>query len=175
MTLRDGMVAASRSSVGATHQQLVDDMVGRPQAARGVDERGPSQSVGEIVASLTNVSRSTGILRDATLKVHAGEIVGAFGIRGSGPEELTQVLAGIGPHDAGVLEIAGRGPVTLSSPRQAYAHQISYVPSDRKNAGLVLKHSIARNLAFPQLKALSRGGVISRKAERKLVERALQT
>jgi general nucleoside transport system ATP-binding protein len=112
------------------------------------------------VADLTNVSvkdeRGVVVVRDVTLSIHGGEILGIAAVEGSGQHELLRVLADRGPVTEGVVSLPRR---------------IGFVPEDRHRDGLVLDFSVADNLALRG--AGQRTGWVHRRAERTIAERAL--
>jgi ABC-type sugar transport system ATPase subunit len=107
-------------------------------------------------------------VRDVSLTVHAGEIVGIAGLVGSGRSELARLLFGADRPDSGTVVAAGE-PVTFNSPVDAIRAGVGYVPEDRKGDGLVLGLSTGRNVALASLPALSRWGVPDHRRERDLV------
>jgi ribose transport system ATP-binding protein len=107
-------------------------------------------------------------LRDASLAVHRGEVVGLFGLMGAGRTELLQSIFGLHPDTAtGVIRVGGQ-PSTIRSPRQAIAAGIALAPEDRKAEGLVLSMSVAANATLAALARVVRGGLISGRREREL-------
>jgi ribose transport system ATP-binding protein len=109
-------------------------------------------------------------LRDVSLTLHRGEVVGIAGLLGAGRTELARVIAGADVPDAGRILIDG-APVRVRNPRDAIRAGIGLVPEDRKQQGLVLSQTVASNLSLPQLPRLGRAGIVSRTRERKLAER----
>jgi ABC-type uncharacterized transport system ATPase subunit len=98
----------------------------------------------EVALALEHVS--AGILRDVTLRVRNGELVGVAGVDGNGQRELALAIAGLVDH-AGRVEIAGRD-VSSASPHARLAAGLAHVPEDRHHGGLVLDASVAENLVL---------------------------
>src|SRR2546421_10423118 len=92
-------------------------------------------------------------LRDVSLTVHAGEIVGVAGVAGNGQRELAEVITGMRRPTAGSVVVAGR-PVRPGDPLTAIRRGVSHVPEDRMGTGVAPSLSIADNLV---LKAYRRG------------------
>ena len=92
---------------------------------------------GAVVMSLERVSvadeRGVPRLREATMEIRAGEIVGVAGVEGSGPHELLRVLAGRLEPDAGSVRLPGR---------------IGFVPADRLRDALIPSMTLVENLAL---------------------------
>ncbi|HEY6169371.1 MAG TPA: ATP-binding cassette domain-containing protein, partial [Verrucomicrobiae bacterium] len=72
---------------------------------------------------------------------------GLAGLVGAGRTELARVLFGLTPADSGEIFLDGQR-VVITSPREAVAHGIAYVPEDRRRHGVVLEMSIAHNMTM---------------------------
>ena len=105
-------------------------------------------------------------LRDISLHVRPGEVVGVYGIRGSGAALLAECLGGESTRPAGRIEVNGRAVAFPRSPRAARRLGISYVPPDRKRGGLFPNLSVTANLGMSHLRANSAGGFIRPSRER---------
>ncbi|MCL4846440.1 MAG: sugar ABC transporter ATP-binding protein [Acidobacteria bacterium] len=165
---------------------------GRRVATLGVSEVGTTELVRLMadrdVGGLFPTRRSTpgaellraealgqrGRLHAVDLRVRTGEIVGVAGLLGAGRSRLARSLAGVEPIDSGRLLVAGR-PVRFRSPSDAIRHGIVLLPEDRKRHGLVLRQTVAANLALPNLRRLGRGGFVHAAAERALATRWIDT
>lgn len=157
--LRDGATVHTGPLKELTRDELIQHMVGRPVSA--IYQRRPHPR-GETLLQVKNVSR--GILRDISLELHAGEIVGLGGLMGAGRTELCRVLFGLDPPQQGAVHIAGK-PVSLKTPRQAVAAGVALIPEDRQHHGLALKLPIAYNITMPDLARISSFGVLKRADE----------
>src|SRR2546423_3192161 len=120
---------------------LIRMMVGRELAA--VFPKTPVD-IGAILLEVRNLGCRTVGVRDISLTVRAGEILGLAGLVGAGRTELARVLFGITPADSGTILLNGQ-PVHVHSPRQAVDHGIAYVPEDRRRHGVILEMPIAAN------------------------------
>jgi ribose transport system ATP-binding protein len=109
-------------------------------------------------------------LRDVSLTLHRGEILGVAGLLGAGRTELARVIAGADAPDTGRVLLNGR-PLRRGSTGDAIRAGVGLVPEDRKRHGLILTQSVAANLSLPQLPRLCRNGVIEPLRERQLVSR----
>jgi ribose transport system ATP-binding protein len=110
-----------------------------------------------------------GSYRKVDFTLREGEILGIAGVIGSGREELTRTLFGFLPHSAGRLTVAGR-TVRLTSPDQAAAQGIGYIPRERRVEGLVLTLPIVPNITLASLRTVMKAGAIQSAKERKLAE-----
>ena len=160
-TLRDGALIATEEVAGLTPDDLVRRMVGRELGALF-----PKQETtpGEEVLTVARLTRE-GVFTDVSFGVRAGEIVALAGLVGAGRSEVARAVFGVDRYDAGRVEVAGtRLPV--ASPTAAMSAGLALVPEDRRQQGLVMDESIARNVALTQLKSLRKGPLISRRLER---------
>lgn len=118
-----------------------------------------------------NVSNRT--LKDVTIEVGEGEIVGLAGLLGSGRTELLRAIAGADRISAGTFEIFGKR-ADWKNPTAAIAAGVALLPEDRRNQGGILALSVGDNLMLPTLPALRGGWVLSGQESRtaaKTIER----
>jgi ribose transport system ATP-binding protein len=110
-------------------------------------------------------------LRDISVEVRPGEILGLGGLDGQGQMEMLLALFGALSSVGGETLIDGE-PVTLGSPQAAKrcGSGIALIPEDRKTDGLMLPMSVRDNLTFAALDAISTAGVISARAENAAVD-----
>jgi len=147
--LRDGKYVATLRAGDATPDELVTLMVGRK-----VDmsyHRGERPAPGECLLEVRGVSAVNGI-RDVSLKVHAGEIVGLSGLVGSGRTEVARAIFGADKLTAGEVRFAGQ-PLR-SSPTHARQLGLGLIPESRKQQGLALMRTVCDNLLLAGLKRL---------------------
>jgi ABC-type sugar transport system ATPase subunit len=131
--------------------------------------RKEAAEVGDVVLDVKGLGKR-GLLRDITLSVRRGEIVGIAGLVGAGRTELARAIFGDLPYDAGEIRIGGEMLPPGHSPSRAIAAGIGLVPEDRKEQGLVTGLPVRQNISMALLGALSRFGVLSFQRERKLAE-----
>jgi len=143
--------------------EIVRMMVGRPLQdifpPRNVDTR-PSRPLLEV----QHLSWESA-LRDVSLTVHAGEIVGLSGLEGQGQAELLFALFGVYAGVHGSITLDG-APVGRSGPGAAMHAGLALVPEDRKTQGLVLPMSVRDNVIMATIPDHSRSGFIPPAAER---------
>ena len=110
-------------------------------------------------------------LKDISLSVRAGEVVGLGGLDGQGQRDLLLALFGVLRGVTGEILIDGK-PVSVPGPRAAKSAEIgmALIPEDRKTEGLMLPMSVGDNLSFAALDGLSRSGIIDRAAEAKAID-----
>jgi ribose transport system ATP-binding protein len=106
---------------------------------------------------------SGGVVKDVSLRVHRGEIVGLAGMVGSGRTDLVRLIFGADPKTAGTV-FAGGQEVRAGTPAQAIRAGLCLLTEDRQKTGLVLAHSLKWNASLAHL-ANSRGGWINERSE----------
>ncbi|WP_315833514.1 sugar ABC transporter ATP-binding protein [Bradyrhizobium prioriisuperbiae] len=147
--LRDGKNVASMMVGDVTAEELVCLMVGRLVDASYT--RSTRAVPGKAVLEVENLSSSNGI-RNASLVVRAGEIVGLCGLVGSGRTELARAVFGVDPVTSGEIRIAGAKKA--NNPRSSSSMGIAFIPENRKLEGLLLTHSVKDNLLVAALEKL---------------------
>src|SRR5581483_2730335 len=167
--LRDGHYVGTRLVSETTEDSLVSMMVGRT-----IDDMFPKlpTTIKEPVLEVRNLWRKP-LIKDVSMQVRAGEIVGLAGLVGSGRSELAQVIFGMTPPDGGQILIDGK-PVQIKNPGQAMKLGIAYVPEDRGLQGLIRQMKIRENISLAVLRALVRGPFIDNRAERNLATRMIE-
>jgi rhamnose transport system ATP-binding protein len=158
--LRDGRLVLSRDLEGLGPDDLVRAMVGRDVVLAAHQSHRP----GDRVLAVERLTRE-GVFLDVSFDVHAGEIVALAGLVGAGRSEVARAIFGIDRYDAGSVQIRNRS-LTRGSPTDAMAAGVGFVPEDRRQQGLVMELSIARNIALASLRRLTRAGLLLGRAER---------
>jgi general nucleoside transport system ATP-binding protein len=145
--LRRGKVtAASVSAVGTTKAKLATLMVGREvlfQVDKGKQKLGPV--VLEVAGLCADNDRGLPALRQVSLQVREGEIVGVAGVAGNGQSELAETLTGLRTPTAGSVKL---GDTSLNNRTHwlALGRRLAHIPEDRAAVGSVPTMSVADNL-----------------------------
>ncbi|HTJ88987.1 MAG TPA: sugar ABC transporter ATP-binding protein [Acidocella sp.] len=172
--LRDGRNVLDGAPLsGVSQPEIVRAMVGRPIELRaGGSSR--KRRAGAPRLELCGVSTEFGH-RGVDLTVRSGEIIGLYGLVGAGRTELARCIMGLGRITGGELRVNGQ-PARIRNPYDALRHhRIGYVSEDRKDEGLIISHSISRNVGITVWdKVKHRMGWISEKRARLHVEPPLQ-
>jgi rhamnose transport system ATP-binding protein len=160
--LRDGQTVATKPMKDVDRSELIRLMVGREISAIF-----PKRDVrlGEVVLETRNLACRESGLRNVSLSVRAGEILGLAGLVGAGRTELARVLFGLTPATGGEILLAGKA-VTVRTPSEAVDLGIAYVPEDRRRHGVILELPIAANATLAILRRLTRGGFLDFGRER---------
>jgi ribose transport system ATP-binding protein len=159
--MRDGRIVASRAvTTETTEDELIELLVGRapgrPVAASIASARAPLLDVtGLRTTSCTKVS----------FQIGKGEIVGLYGVVGCGREEIGRALVGLYPVLAGQIRLAGVS-YAAGDPAHALDCGVGFMPSDRKQEGILPNRPIRENLTLSNLRALTLGGLVRERIER---------
>jgi len=166
--LRDGGYVGTFDRAEATADRIVAAMVGRDLPPRAQHAPKADGTPALEVRSLTRRPHFTGV----SLTLAAGDIVGLFGLVGSGRSELLETIFGLAAADEGTVIVEGR-PVRIRSARDAARCGIALVPEERQRQGLFFNLSIRHNLMLPSRTA-SRAILINSPRERRESEALLQ-
>ena len=147
--LRGGRTIATVPKAGATAASLATLMVGREvEAAR---RREGTSTFGEVCLTLERLTalgdRGVDAIRDVSLAIRRGEIVGVAGVAGNGQRELAEVVTGMRPLVTGTISVDGK-PLHAGDPRAAILAGIAHVPEDRLHTGVAPSLSIAANVVL---------------------------
>ena len=148
---------------GATNKDLAEMMVGRSVSfVTEKEEAQPKEVVLQISDLVVNENRGVPAVKELSLDVRAGEIVGIAGIDGNGQSELIQAITGLRKVKSGSIKIKGQEVVGLS-PRKITEMNVSHVPEDRHREGLVLEMMLSENIALHTYykEPLSKNGVLN--------------
>ncbi len=146
--LRRGKVVGHLVTKETNQEEIARMMVGRDVLLR-VEK--PPAKPGEPLLRVEhlNVTSEQGIpaVRDLSLEVRSGEILGIAGVEGNGQSELVEALAGTRQVVSGHIQI-GDAAITNIGARKIRSAGMAHIPEDRRESGLVLNYSIADNLIF---------------------------
>ncbi|MET7762903.1 sugar ABC transporter ATP-binding protein [Streptomyces sp. NPDC005393] len=162
--MRDGQVVASAPVSELTESEIARLMAGR--ALAGLSQE-PRPAPGKPVLRTNRLGRA-GAFRDVDITVRAGEILGLYGLIGSGADELAQCLYGIAPADTGEVHLHGER-ITVRSTADAAKRGIALLPRDRKAQGIFGPQSIAYNISIAHLGELRRLGVVVDRSREKSI------
>jgi ABC-type sugar transport system ATPase subunit len=114
--------------------------------------REPIAAKNESLLRVTGLSRA-GALRNINFEIRVGEIVGLWGLLGSGRTELLRAMIGLDPIDSGTILLKGESGLSKILPRRLH-REVGFVTEDRRGEGVHLPLSIRDNIALPNLKSL---------------------
>ena len=159
MVMRDGKYVDDLPTAQTTREELIRLMVGRDIGAMF-----PARNVtiGEPLMKVEHLCVKK--IQDVSFCLREGEVLGIFGLMGAGRTELVESIFGVHKITGGSIEIKGK-PVAIHSPEEAIRAGIAYVPSERKQDGLILSHSVKNNMTLANLRKYNRGYAIDSAAE----------
>ena len=133
---------------------------GGEDGAQATPTPAAAHASGQVVLEVRDFGRENA-LSGIGFDVRAGEVVGIWGLLGSGRTELLRALTGLDPIDTGTLRLRKRpeAPLAPVLPKQLH-DSVGFVTEDRRGEGLLLPLSVEQNLAFPNLGRLMRFGFL---------------
>jgi putative xylitol transport system ATP-binding protein len=169
---RDGRFVESGNMADIDRPHLVHQIIGHelPQHR----EAAAAAAGAEAAIVLETEALSNGRqFQDISICLKEGEILGIYGLMGSGRSEFLNAVYGIGPRSGGVVRLRG-ATLPAERPDIAIGLGLAMVTEDRKETGLVLSAPIRHNISLSILKRLARLGVVARSREKALSERMMK-
>jgi ribose transport system ATP-binding protein len=166
--LRDGATVFTSPMKDLSKEELIRQMVGRP-----VDSLYSRSSLppGKPLLKVECLSTDK-LLKNISLQVHAGEIVGMAGLIGAGRTELLKAIFGIDPISAGRIWIDGT-EVKVRHPQHAVELGMALIPEDRQRTGLARELPVGYNMTLAALKQFSKVGFLDHSTAAKSVEQQI--
>ncbi len=164
--LRDGAFVETGAIKDIDRHHMVKLIVGR-ELSDEFETREPVATKGAVLLELEGLGRA-GEFANVSLSVRRGEILGIFGLMGSGRSELLSALYGLTRPENGHMRLDGK-PVHFTSTREAISAGLAMVTEDRKSTGIFPAASVQSNISISDLREMSRAAVINRPRERRLV------
>ena len=158
---RDGTFITDGPLTGITREKLIELIIGREIKDEFAKFNAPTD---ETIMEVRDLSRDDQV-QDISLTLKKGEILGIYGLVGSGRSEFLDLIFGIEHADKGTIQIGDRF-LDKHSPKDSINAGIAYVTEDRKDTGLMLGRSINENINIASFGAISTGGFIHDRKER---------
>jgi ribose transport system ATP-binding protein len=165
--LRNGRMVADRPSRTAKPALLIADMLGSEMADAvpvPAPDRRPNAAPALSIRDMHHMGQPD--LQDIRFDLWPGEILALYGVRGSGADLVAEALGGLRPEIKASVTFNGRTRGGFRTPLEARKRGLAYVPAERKTNGLVMGHSIRRNLSMLTLDKLSCMGFMRHRSER---------
>ena len=167
---KDGKLVAVKNTPETNPTQLITLMVGR-DLGETFATLCRNDNIGNVILEMDHVSNDR--LRDISLNIRAGEIVGLSGLAGAGRTEVARAIFGADPVASGSMTFKGK-PYAPKSPKEAMAKGIGLAPEDRKLEGLTLIRSVKENASLAILDTLTKLGFIRAKAETAFCDQSIR-
>ncbi|GAN53948.1 sugar ABC transporter ATP-binding protein [Tanticharoenia sakaeratensis] len=172
--LRDGCAVGTLARHELSRAAIVHMMVGRDLSGFYVKHRDPLAVFNDVVMDVQHLSDHAGRVRDCSLTLHRGEVLGLAGLVGAGRTELARLIFGAEQPKSGRIILDGM-PFAPRRPRDALDRGIAYLTEDRKALGLFLDMSCAANINLGVIEQDARGGVLDRKHGRARAKNAFSS
>lgn len=146
--IRDGVKINTYDIENVTEEQIIRDMIGRDISTfyKGGNDLSKEHQIGkELVLEAIRLSGNG--VKNASLFLHKGELLGIAGMVGSGRTELAELLFGVKPIESGEIRINGK-KVNITSPEEAIKHKMCFITEDRQGTGLFLNLPVLDNLVL---------------------------
>ncbi len=146
--MRDGKVVGTKDTIHTNTSEIATLMVGREVLLKTskID-----QKTGKTVLRLEQVSafnqNKYPVLKDISLSVKEGQILGIAGVEGNGQTELVEVITGLKPISSGKIYLYEHN-ITGLNPRKIRELNIAHIPEDRRKRGFIGEYSVAENLVL---------------------------
>jgi len=163
---RDGAFVESGRMADIDRDHLVRGIVG--QELTRIDHKVGRECAAATCLQVDNLSRK-GEFHDISLQLRQGEILGIYGLMGSGRSEFLNCIYGLTVADSGNVTLQGK-PMPIGQPKATIDAGMSLVTEDRKDSGLVLTGSILSNIALSAYKRLSSWSLINARKETRLAQ-----
>ena len=162
--LRDGKIVGNFQKEEITQMEVAGLVMNKETAAEN-DTFGSTRDISKnpVVLKMENITK-TGVLNNINLTLKKGEILGLAGLLGAGRTELCRVLFGDLTFESGQILLNGQ-KCRFKQPKDAIRAGIGLIPEDRKNIGLILKHSIYNNSTIVCLNKMLKFGIISKRMQ----------
>lgn len=162
--LRDGKFIDTVQTASTSKDELIRLMVGRPLSDQYPKRKG---QLGNIALEAKNVSTNQ-LLKDVSVSVREGEILGIAGLVGSGRTELARIIFGADKPDSGEVLVSG-AKANINSPEEAIANGIALIPEDRKLQGILQNMSVGHNITLASIRKFTHMKVIKKHNEQKTI------
>lgn len=168
VVLRDGVTVAQKRIAETSEDELITLMVGREIKNMYPQKRNFSKETVLLAEHLNNE-----YIHDVSFELHKGEILGIYGLMGSGHLELGKTLFGCMGKTDGTILLEGEA-ISFASPRDCIRKGMAFVPSERKSEGMVQEQTVAVNLMMAVYEAKEDRSLIDYKQERKTAEQWIE-
>ena len=164
--MRDGKLIGTKLTKVAKQKEIISMMIGRDLNEFFPEIKSEKK---EVMLKVSNLNID-GIIENINFEVKKGEIVGLFGLVGSGCLNIARSLIGIDEIDQGEIYINGK-EISIRNPKNAMQNKVGFIPIDRKNEGLTLDFSVKHNLSLQSLNRLGSGFIIQESIENSMADK----
>ena len=171
VVMKDGRFVAQVAVADTNERELIKMMVGRDIGDTYADLC-RNEVHGDVLLEVRGLTNES--IKDISFELRKGEVLGLAGLAGAGRTETVRAIFGADPLTSGEIYFEGK-KVTIRSPKDAIKMGIALCPEDRKEQGLILDMSIAKNVSAPIIRKLQKLGMfVDTNKEKKLAESAVE-
>ena len=170
--LKDGNYVSTVEKESVSEADLIRLMVGREVELLYSKKRQSTKIVEQAYFEVKDLGKEN-FVQHVSFELFKNEILGIYGLQGSGVEKLSQILFGLDSYDSGSIRIEGRD-IKKHHPDQMMQHGFIYLSNNRKQAGLFFDMSSAENMACPVLDKVSKNKILKRKEIRRYTQRFVE-
>lgn len=175
--IRRGKTIGTVDVASTSEAAMAEMMVGRQVSFKVHKTESIPGDVVLNVKSLTvkNAKKSVAV-RDFSLEVRAGEIVGIAGVDGNGQTQLIEAITGLRKPESGSINLNGE-EITFKSIRDRIEQGVGHIPEDRQKRGLVLDYTLAENMVLEvyHREPFSRRGILQKAAIRQYADQIIES
>jgi ribose transport system ATP-binding protein len=162
--LRNGWLVKTLERADATREEVISLMTDNWSSGAAVPEKNNGREPGACLLEVSGISSFDGTVRDMSFKVHAGEILGLFGLGGSGRTEVLECIYGLRETAGGLIRLGGEA-CPRPDPRTSIRRGMALLCEDRRGKALITGCSVKENTVVSVLDAYSRFGYMDDAAQ----------
>lgn len=170
--LTGGKVTASLNKEEITKEAIIYHMTDGQQM-KIAEKIGNKKESKPLLLSVQQLATKDKKVKDVSFDVHAGEIVGMYGLAGAGRTESMEAIFGLREKAQGKI-IYKQEPYRKVTPRQMIGNGMILIPENRHDEGLIMSNTISQNMTLPILNEISKVGKVNRKLEKKKVAEEME-
>lgn len=168
--LKNGSMAGTVNTCEISRDELVGRMTDQ-EIRTGIDH---NDAFGQVVLTADHISTKDGVVKDGSITARKGEILGIFGLGGSGRTELLEAVYGYRPIRSGTVTIEGSELKELS-PAHSIQNGMVLISEDRRGKALVTSMSVKDNILLSCMEAFTKHGMLDHKKEKKEVSEKIDS
>lgn len=158
--MRNGQVVSdSLIDDSTTDKQIIDKMLGRSFEA--TFDKQPTE-IGKKLFEVNHLTEKNDKVKDISIYVRKGEVIGIAGLVGAGKSELCKTIFGAMKKKEGEIIYDGK-PIKINNPTDAVKHSIALVPEERRKEGILVQENIDFNLSVANLSDYCRLSFVNNK------------
>lgn len=165
VVMRDGAKVKEFTDGKFNKKDIIFNMIGHEMDEQYVREK---VEIGDTALELREIC--TQDLKQVSLNVREGEIVGLYGMAGAGQDEIMEALFGLVPIESGEIVLHGK-TISPKCPAEAIKDGIVYITPDRRGDGVIIDQAVDQNIVMASLKKIAKKGIIQYKKQKKISQK----